>query len=125
VTKQATRNPESYFLAGRSLPWWVSGRAHGSSGIDIGGTLWFVTMRYIYRAKGLFLLWIWPLFNVGFRMVCLGTCVRRSNVLKWHGWRSNGHGLWAGMAAGTVEALVIPPCSRACKMSRCSSRSSS
>jgi len=31
--------------------------------------------------KGLWLLWIWPLFNVIFRMMYLGTWVRRSNVL--------------------------------------------
>ncbi|HOK78973.1 MAG TPA: sodium:solute symporter, partial [Verrucomicrobiota bacterium] len=30
------------------------------------------------------------------------------NVLKWHWWRFNGHGFWAGMAAGTASALVIP-----------------
>jgi Na+/proline symporter len=32
------------------------------------------------------------------------------NVLKWHWWRFNGHGFWAGMAAGTTAALVIPAC---------------
>jgi Na+/proline symporter len=30
------------------------------------------------------------------------------NVLKWHWWRFNGHGFWAGMAAGTAAALAIP-----------------
>jgi Na+/proline symporter len=30
------------------------------------------------------------------------------NVLKWHWWRFNGHGFWAGMAGGTLAALVIP-----------------
>ena len=26
------------------------------------------------------------------------------NVLKWHWWRFNGHGFWAGMAGGTAAA---------------------
>lgn len=30
------------------------------------------------------------------------------NVLKWHWWRFNGHGFWAGMAGGTLAALAIP-----------------
>jgi len=30
------------------------------------------------------------------------------NVLKWHWWRFNGHGVFAGMVAGTAAALVIP-----------------
>jgi solute:Na+ symporter, SSS family len=30
------------------------------------------------------------------------------NVLKWHWWRFNGHGFWAGMIAGTLSALLIP-----------------
>jgi len=96
VTRQAAQNPESYFLAGKSLPWWVIGVAHGSSGIDIGGTMWFVTMLYIYGAKGLFLLWIWPLFNVVFRMVYLGTWVRRSNVLTGAEWMRTRFGRGTG-----------------------------
>jgi solute:Na+ symporter, SSS family len=30
------------------------------------------------------------------------------NVLKWHWWRFNGYGFFAGMVAGTAAALVIP-----------------
>ena len=30
------------------------------------------------------------------------------NVLKWHWWRFNGYGFFAGMAAGTGGALVVP-----------------
>lgn len=110
VTKKAARDSESYFLAGKSLPWWVIGVAHGSSGIDIGGTMWFVTMLYIYGAKGLFLLWIWPLFNVVFRMVYLGPWVRRSNVLTGAEWMrtrfGRGRGGELAYASVVVYALV-------------------
>jgi hypothetical protein len=30
------------------------------------------------------------------------------NVLKWHWWRFNGWGFFAGMMAGTLAALVVP-----------------
>jgi SSS family solute:Na+ symporter len=29
------------------------------------------------------------------------------NVIKWHWWRFNGYGFFAGMVAGTVSALVL------------------
>jgi Na+/proline symporter len=29
VAKKAAKDSESYFLAGKSLPWWVIGVAHG------------------------------------------------------------------------------------------------
>ncbi len=48
------------------------GIAHGSSGVDITGTMWFVMMLFVYGVKGVWLLWVWPLFNVIFRMMYLG-----------------------------------------------------
>jgi len=106
VTKKAAKDSESYFLAGKSLPWWIIGVAHGSSGVDIGGTMWFVTMLYIYGAKGLFLLWIWPLFNVIFRMVYLGTWVRRSNVLTGAEWMRTRFGKGLGGELAYVSVVV-------------------
>ena len=109
VAKKASRDSESYFLAGRSLPWWVIGIAHGSSGIDIAGTMWFTAMLFIYGAKGLFLLWIWPLFNVIFRMVYLGAWVRRSNVLTGAEWMRTrfGRGRGAELAYLSVVAYAL------------------
>ena len=78
--KRASKNAESYFLASKSLPWWIIGVAHGSSGVDITGTMWFVMMLYIYGVKATWLLWVWPLFSVIYRMMYLGTWVRRSSL---------------------------------------------
>ncbi|MBN1417862.1 MAG: hypothetical protein JXP34_03750 [Planctomycetes bacterium] len=52
VSKLAARSAESYFLAGKQLPWWVIGIAHGSSGVDITGTMWFVTMEPAQKLNG-------------------------------------------------------------------------
>jgi solute:Na+ symporter, SSS family len=84
--KRASKNVESYFLAAKSLPWWIIGVAHGSSGVDITGTMWFVMMFFIYGMKATWLLWVWPLFSVIFRMMYLGTWVRRSNVITGAEW---------------------------------------
>ncbi len=107
--KRASRNPESYFLAGKSLPWWIIGVAHGSSGVDITGTMWFVMMFFIYGVKGTWLLWVWPLFSVVFRMMYLGTWVRRSNVLTGAEWMRTrfGHSRGAELAYISVVAYAL------------------
>lgn len=106
VAKMAARNPESYFLAGKSLPWWMIGIAHGSSGLDISGTMWFVMVLFVYGVKGVWLLWVWPLFNVIFRMVYLGTWVRRSNVLTGAEWMYTRFGRNTGSELAYVSIVV-------------------
>ena len=106
VAKLAGRNPESYFLAGKSLPWWMIGIAHGSSGLDISGTMWFVMVLFVYGVKGVWLLWVWPLFNVIFRMVYLGTWVRRSNVLTGAEWMYTRFGRSTGTELAYLSMVV-------------------
>ncbi len=107
--KKASKNAESYFLAGKSLPWWIIGVAHGSSGVDITGTIWFVMMLYIYGMKATWLLWVWPLFSVVFRMMYLGTWVRRSNVLTGAEWMRTrfGHSRGAELAYMSVVVYAL------------------
>ena len=106
VAKKASQNAESYFLAGKSLPWWIIGVAHGSSGVDITGTMWFVMMLFIYGVKATWLLWVWPLFNVIFRMVYLGTWVRRSNVLTGAEWMRTRFGNSRGAELAYLSVVV-------------------
>ncbi len=106
VAKKASQSAESYFLAGKSLPWWIIGIAHGSSGVDITGTMWFVMMLYIYGIKATWLLWVWPLFNVIFRMMYLGTWVRRSNVLTGAEWMRTRFGDSRGAELAYVSVVV-------------------
>jgi Na+/proline symporter len=106
VSKKASRNAESYFLAGKSLPWWIIGVAHGSSGVDITGTMWFVMMLFIYGVKATWLLWVWPLFNVIFRMMYLGTWVRRSNVLTGAEWMRTRFGQSRGAELAYLSVVV-------------------
>ena len=107
--KKASRSAEAYFLAGKSFPWWIIGVAHGASGVDVTGTMWFVMMFYIYGVKGVFLLWVWPLFTVIFRMMYLGTWIRRSNVLTGAAWMRTrfGHSRGAELAYISVVAYSM------------------
>lgn len=109
VAKKASKDSESYFLAGKSFPWWIIGVAHGSSGVDITGTMWFVTVLFVYGVKATWLLWIWPLFNVIFRMVYLGIWVRRSNVLTGAEWMRTrfGNSTGAELAYLSVVAYAL------------------
>jgi solute:Na+ symporter, SSS family len=106
AAKKASRSAEAYFLAGKSLPWWIIGVAHGSSGVDITGTMWFVMMLYIYGVKATWLLWVWPLFNVIFRMMYLGTWVRRSNVLTGAEWMTTRFGFSRGAQWAYISVVV-------------------
>jgi len=106
VSKKASRSAETYFLAGKSLPWWIIGVAHGSSGVDITGTMWFVMMLYIYGVKATWLLWVWPLFSVIFRMMYLGTWVRRSNVLTGAEWMRTRFGESPGARLAYLSVVV-------------------
>jgi solute:Na+ symporter, SSS family len=106
VSKKASHSAETYFLAGKSLPWWIIGVAHGSSGVDITGTMWFVMMLYIYGVKATWLLWVWPLFNVIFRMMYLGTWVRRSNVLTGAEWMRTRFGDSPGAKLAYLSVVV-------------------
>lgn len=106
AAKKASRSAESYFLAGKSLPWWIIGVAHGSSGVDITGTMWFVMMLFIYGVKATWLLWVWPLFNVVFRMVYLGAWVRRSNVLTGAEWMRTRFGYSRGAELAYLSVVV-------------------
>jgi solute:Na+ symporter, SSS family len=103
---KASKNAESYFLAGKSFPWWIIGVAHGSSGVDITGTMWFVTMLFVYGVKGTWLLWVWPLFSVVFRMMYLGTWVRRSNVLTGAEWMRTRFGQSRGAELAYISVVV-------------------
>ena len=55
LSKRASKNLDSYFLAGKSLPWYVIGTSHGASGFDITGTMWFVAMLFTYGLKAAFI----------------------------------------------------------------------
>ena len=68
--------------------------------------MWFVMMFFIYGVKATWLLWVWPLFNVIFRMMYLGTWVRRSNVLTGAEWMRTRFGDSRGAELAYLSVVV-------------------
>ena len=86
VSRKASKNLSSYFLAGKTIPWYVLGISNASSMFDITGTMWLVTLLFVYGLKSVWIPWLWPMFNQIFLMVYLAVWLRRSNVLTGAEW---------------------------------------
>jgi len=104
ISKQASKNLDSYFLGGRRIPWYILGISNASGMFDISGTMWFVSILFIYGLKGAWLPWIWPIWNQVFLMVFLATWLRRSKVMTGAEWLKTRFGEDRG---GRLSHLII------------------
>jgi SSS family solute:Na+ symporter len=87
---------DSYFLGGRSIPWYILGVSNASGMFDITGTMWLVYLLFVYGLKGVFMPWLWPVFNQIFLMVYLSCWLRRSNVMTGAEWMKTRFGTGTG-----------------------------
>lgn len=94
LKKKAAKNMDSYFLGGKSLPFYMLGLSNASGMFDITGTMLMVYWAFAYGFKSLWIPWLWPVFNQIFLMVYLSVWLRRSNVLTGAEWIKTrfGHG---------------------------------
>jgi SSS family solute:Na+ symporter len=110
ISKRASRDMDSYFLGGKTIPWWALGVSNASGMFDIAGTMWLVSMCFVYGLKSAWLPWIWPIFNQIFLMVYLSVWLRRSNVMTGAQWMEtrfgNGKGAQMSQMIVVVFALV-------------------
>lgn len=86
LKKRASKNMDAYFLGGKKLPFYMLGLSNASGQFDISGTMWMVTLAFIYGIKSAWVPWLWPVFNQIFLMVYLSVWLRRSNVLTGAEW---------------------------------------
>lgn len=86
VRRKAAKDMDSYYLGGRTLPWPMLSLSNASGMFDISGTMWLVTLCFIYGLKSIWVPWLWPVFNQVFLMAYLSTWLRRSNVLTGAEW---------------------------------------
>lgn len=105
IAKRASRNISSYFLGGNTIPWWVLGVSNASGMFDITGTMWLVSMCFVYGLKSAWLPWIWPTFNQIFLMVYLSAWLRRSNVMTGAEWLKTRFG--TGKGARLSHQVVV------------------
>jgi SSS family solute:Na+ symporter len=97
MRKRAQASNKSYLLGGNTMPWYMLGLSNASGMFDISGTVWLVTILFVYGLKSIWLPWLWPVFNQIFLMVFLSMWLRRSGVTtgaEWIGTRF-GFGKWA------------------------------
>ena len=86
LSKRAAKSMGSYFLGGNKLPWYMLGLSNASGMFDISGTMWLVTLAFVYGLKSIWIPWLWPVFNQIFLMVFLSAWLRRSNVTTGAEW---------------------------------------
>ncbi|MBI1344072.1 MAG: sodium:solute symporter [Terrimonas sp.] len=112
VRKKAGASKESYLLGGKTLPWYYLGLSNASGMFDISGTMWMVTLAFVYGLKSLWLPWLWPVFNQVFLMMYLSVWLRRSNVTTGAEWMVTrfGSGKESSLAQWVIVAFAILSC---------------
>jgi Na+/proline symporter len=109
VSRRGPKDLDSYFLGGKSLPWYLLGVSDASGMFDISGTMLMVYWLFVYGAKSLWLPFLWPVFNQIFLMMFLSAGLRRSNVLTGAEWIQTrfGRGTGANLAHLSVVFFAL------------------
>ncbi|WP_166422571.1 sodium:solute symporter family protein [Paraglaciecola sp. 20A4] len=107
ISKRASRDMDSYFLGGKTIPWWALGVSNASGMFDIAGTMWLVSMCFVYGLKSAWLPWIWPIFNQIFLMIYLSVWLRRSNVMTGAQWMETRFGTGKGAEMSQMVVVVF------------------
>ncbi len=109
--KKARKNKESYLMAGKKLPWYLLGLSDAADMFDISGTMWMVSLCFVYGFKSIWIPWLWPVFNQVFNMMFLAKWLRRSNADTGAEWLATrfgfkGKGVTASHNITVVFALI-------------------
>lgn len=109
LKKRASKNLDSYLLGGKTLPWYMLSLSNASGMFDISGTMWLVTLLFVYGLKSIWIPWAWPVFNQVFLMVFLSIWLRRSNVLTGAEWMRKrfGDDMGGRLSHGVVVTFAI------------------
>ncbi|MHC4406607.1 MAG: sodium:solute symporter family transporter, partial [Planctomycetota bacterium] len=82
----ASRNLDSYFLGGKSMHWLALAMSGSVSNFDITGTMWIVTLIYLFGMKSMWNHWMWGFLMGAFFLSFMGKWVRRSRVMTGAEW---------------------------------------
>jgi len=113
MKKRAQKDKTAYMLGGNKLPWYMLGLSNASGMFDISGTMWLVTLAFVYGLKSIWIPWLWPVFNQIFLMVFLSIWLRRSNATTGAEWirtrfgsgRSGVQSHWIVVAFALISCL--------------------
>jgi Na+/proline symporter len=109
VSRKGAKDLDSYFLGGKTLPWYLLGISDASGMFDISGTMWMVYILFAYGVKSIWLPFLWPVFNQIFLMMFLSGWLRRSNVMTGAQWMETrfGRGTGANLAHLSVVFFAL------------------
>ena len=108
MERRAGKNIESYFLAGRTMPWWLLGMSGSSTYFDITGTMWMVSVFYMLGMRGMWEHCFWCFPFAGFVMAYKAKWAFRSGVLTGMEWWVFRFGTErAGQAARLINVIII------------------
>ena len=107
VSKRASQSIKHYFLGGNTLPWYMLGVSNASGMFDIAGTMWLVYITVAFGFKGMWLPWLWPVFNQIFLMVYMSIWMRRSNAMTGAEWIQTRFGRTSGATASHIIVVVF------------------
>lgn len=106
LRKKARQNKESYLMGGKKLPWYMLGMSDASDMFDISGTMWMVSLCFVYGIKSIWIPWLWPVFNQVFNMMYLSKWLRRSNATTGAEWLATRFGLNGKGIKGSHNIVV-------------------
>ncbi|MGP8198097.1 MAG: sodium:solute symporter family protein [Limisphaerales bacterium] len=107
VSRRGSKDMNSYFLGGKALPWYMLGVSNASGMFDVTGTMWLVSILFVYGLKSLWLPWIWPTFNQIFLMMFVSQWLRRSNVMTGAEWIQTRFGRDTGANLAHLSVVVF------------------
>jgi Na+/proline symporter len=107
LRKRAQRSKDDYLLGGKSIPWYMLGLSNASGMFDISGTIWLVTLMFVYGIKSAWIPWLWPVFNQIFLMVFLSKWLRRSNATTGAEWIGTRFGFKKGAKLSHIIVVVF------------------
>ncbi|SMO34175.1 sodium:solute symporter family protein [Gracilimonas mengyeensis] len=107
LKKKAQESKNSYMLGGNELPWYMLGLSNASGMFDISGTVWLVTILFVYGMKSVWIPWLWPVFNQIFLMVFLAMWLRRSGVTTGAEWIRTRFGYKQGAKLSHIIVVVF------------------
>jgi Na+/proline symporter len=107
LSRRASQNLDSYFLGDKAIPWYYLGIANASGMFDISGTIWLVTIFFVYGLKSVWLPWVWPTFNQVILMVYLAVWLRRSNVMTGAEWIQTRFGSKRGAELSHISVVIF------------------
>ena len=105
--KKASQNKESYLLGGKKLPWYLLGLSDASDMFDISGTMWMVSLCFVYGFKSIWIPWLWPVFNQVFNMMFLAKWLRRSNADTGAEWLATRFGVIGKGVKASHNIVVV------------------